>query len=95
MSPDYSLDLATDLTPEEVAEEVVKVGQSLAILEKTVTAQRLLVGSTTTRQTWLQVSPARPQPWHPPVSALGAIIPTVQYCSSWTKTIRSPNSRKT
>ena len=78
MSLDYSLDLTTRLTPDEVAEEVVKVGRPLGILEKTVIAQRLLVWSTTTRRTWLQVSPTRPQPWHPPVSELGAITPTVQ-----------------
>ncbi|MBB2498695.1 SitI3 family protein [Amycolatopsis echigonensis] len=78
MSLDYSLGLTTHLAPEEVAEEVVRAGQSLGILEESITAQRLLVWSTTTRRTWLQVSPARPQPWHPPVSELGAITPTVQ-----------------
>ncbi|WP_037370691.1 SitI3 family protein [Amycolatopsis orientalis] len=78
MSLDYSLDLTTGLAPEEVAEEIVKTGRPLGILEESVTAQQLLAWSTTTRQTWLQVSPARPQPWHPPISELGAITPTVQ-----------------
>ena len=78
MSLDYTLDLTTRLTPEEVAEEVAKAGRSLGIVEETVTAQRLLAWSTTTRQTWLQVGPARPQPWHPRVSELGTITPTVQ-----------------
>jgi hypothetical protein len=76
MSLDYSLDLTTRLAPAEVAEEVAKAGRSLRIIEKTVTAQRLLTWSTTARQTWLQVSPARPQPWHPQVSERGAITPT-------------------
>ncbi|WP_329071024.1 SitI3 family protein [Amycolatopsis sp. NBC_01480] len=72
MSLDYSFDMATELSLELFAREVVDVAREFGLVEAAVTPEQIVSdGAKTTLGTWLKVYAPAPPPWAPEVTELG------------------------
>ena len=77
MALDYNVQIATPLSPAQVAHELLEVARPLKLFDASVTSERLIEdGAVTNLQTWIKVNRRRPQPWAPVITDLG-ITPTV------------------
>jgi hypothetical protein len=72
MSLDYSFDMATALSPEEFAREVLDLGHVSGVFDNSVTPELITTdGAVTARKAWTRVYEPKPEPWWPEVTELG------------------------
>src|SRR5436309_1731532 len=77
MAVSYDLEMATALSPDQVARELLDAARLLGLFDASVTAEQILRdGAVTPLRTWIRIYERRPAAWAPVVTDLG-ITPTV------------------
>lgn len=87
----YDLDIATPLTVEQVAREVLDAGQAVGLFDASVSAERILDEGSLTSPigTWIRVYEPRIRPWNPVVTDFG-FTPTASVVFRLNKEDRMP-----
>jgi len=77
MALSYDLEMATALSPDQVARELLDAARPVGLFDASVTAEQILrEGAVTPLRTWIRIYERKPAAWAPVVTDLG-ITPTV------------------